>query len=146
MKLFLFKYTPDIIFTAVFIFLSVVLNLQFLEGSNINHTIAGHDEYIAVKEVFSIIHPVSFKHFIMAVISGDALYYGRIMFYLDAVFAYLPFKIWGITGMVFAIRMAHACFLLAALLLLSHTFLKSTLQKILFLLVLFVCTTPCILS
>ena len=132
MKLFILKYTQEIIFSAVFIFLSVILNLQFLEGSNINHTIAGHDEYIAVKEVYSILHPVSFKHFIMAVISGNALYYGRIMFYLDALFAFLPFKIWGVTGMVLTVRMVHALFLLAAILLLSKTFLKGSLQKALF--------------
>jgi len=126
------KHPIELIFATVFIALSIVLNLQFLEGSNINHTIAGHDEYIAVKEVYSILHPVSFKHFIMAVISGNALYYGRIMFYLDALFAFLPFKIWGVTGMVFTIRMVHAGFLLAALLVLSNSFLNSTLQKALF--------------
>ena len=128
----LHKHPIELIFSILFIALSIVLNLQFLEGSNINTTIAGHDEYIAVKEVYSILHPASLKHFIMAVISGNALYYGRIMFYVDAFFAFLPFKIWGVTGMVLSIRMFHALCLLTALLILSHTFLSTQKQKLLF--------------
>jgi hypothetical protein len=122
----------ELLFAIVFTTIAVKLNLQFLDGSNINTLIAGHDEYIAVKEVYSILHPVSLKHFVMAVISGNALYYGRIMFYIDALFAFLPFKIWGVTGMVLSIRVFHSLCLLAALLVLSKTFFSSQLQKILF--------------
>jgi len=107
--------------------------MQFLEGSNIDTIIAGHDEYIAVKEVYSILHPLSFKHFFLAIIAGDVIYYGRLMFYVDALFAYIPFRIWGVEGMVYTVRMVHSLFLLASLLLLSRTFLKDTLQRILFL-------------
>lgn len=127
------KYYIELIYTIVFITLSVILNLQFIDGSNINHPIAGHDEYIAVKEVYSILEPASPKHFFMAVISGNALYYGRIMFYVDALFACIPYKIWGISGMVFSIRMLHAILILVSLLLLGRTFLSNTWQRIIFL-------------
>lgn len=132
MKQFFKKYTIELVFGLVFIGLSLRLNLQFLLGSNINTIIAGHDEYIAVKEVYSILHPISLKHFVMAVISGNALYYGRIMFYIDAIVAFLPFKIWGTTGMVLAIRMFHAICILSAFLILSKTFLETNRQRVLF--------------
>lgn len=123
------KYLPETIFTVVFAVISIVLNLQFLDGSNINTIIAGHDEYIAVKEVYSIIHPVSFKHFFMALISGNALYYGRIMFYIDALIAYIPYVIFGVKGMVLAIRMFHAALIVASLILLANTFFEKQWQK-----------------
>ena len=132
MKIDINKNSIEIAFSIVFTTLAVMLNIQFLDGSNINSVIAGHDEYIAVKEVYSILHPVSLKHFVMAVISGNALYYGRIMFYIDALFAFLPFKIWGTTGMVLSIRMFHAICILSALLVLSKTFLETNRQKGLF--------------
>lgn len=128
------RYIPEIIISVAFIVLASVLNMQFIEGSNIDTIIAGHDEYIAVKEVYSILHPLSIKHFFLAIIAGDVIYYGRLMFYVDALFAYIPFKIWGVAGMVYTVRMVHSLFMLVSLLLLSATFLKDTLQRILFLL------------
>lgn len=129
MKKLLKNYPLEAGFSVFFILFSIVLNSQFLIGSNINTVIAGHDEYIAVREVYSILHPISVKHFIMAVISGNALYYGRIMFYLDALFAFIPFKIWGITGMVYSIRMVHALAMFCAFVLLVNTFLEKNWQK-----------------
>lgn len=123
----------EYLYLLVFAILSIVLNLQFLDGSNINGTIAGHDEYIAVKEVYSLLQPDSFKHFVMAFISGDILFYGRVMFYFDALIAYIPFLIWGVKGMVLSIRLTHAFLLLLSLVLLSRTFIKGNLNKILFL-------------
>lgn len=126
------KHLPEIIYTILFLIIAVILNIQFLDGSNINTIIAGHDEYIAVKEVYSILKPVSSKHFIMAIISGNALYYGRIVFYFDALIAYVPFLLFGIKGMVMAIRMTHALLLLISLIILANTFIKSNLSKIVF--------------
>lgn len=121
-------YILEILFSLVFLTLSGILNLQFLEGANVNFTFSGHDEYLTVREVFSILQPLSFKHFIMAIISGDVMYYGRIVFYIDALFAYLPYKIWGLEGMVYAIRMTHAIELLLGVLLLSG-FVKTSFGK-----------------
>lgn len=129
---FLKKYSLELVFTILFLCLSTVLNMQFTDGSNINTIIAGHDEYIAIKEVYSILQPASLKHLFMAIISGNALYYGRIMFYTDALVAYLPFVIWGVKGMVIAIRMFHAFLMLAALLVLSRHFIEKPLYKVIF--------------
>jgi hypothetical protein len=127
------KYIVEIAFGLVYLFFASILNLQFVDGSNINTYIAGHDEYIAVKEVYSLLHPISWKHFFLAFIAGDVIYYGRLMFYIDALFAFIPFKIWGVSGMVYAIRMAHSLYLVASLLILANVFLKERLQKLLFL-------------
>jgi hypothetical protein len=134
MKKFIQLYPIEILFSLVFITLAAILNLQFLEGSNLNTFITGHDEYLTVREVYSIINPLSFKHFIMAIISGDVMYYGRVMFYTDALFAYIPFKVWGIEGMVYSIRMTHSLWILLSFLLFIKTFIKSKLDKLLFLL------------
>lgn len=133
MKKLLQLYPFDLAFSILFVVLATLLNLQFLIGSNINTTIAGHDEYIAVKEIYSILAPASAKHWLMAVISGNALYYGRVMFYFDALVAAIPFWMFGIKGMVFTVRMLHALIILSSLLLLANTFLEKTYQKVLFL-------------
>ncbi len=115
-----------------FVVYAGILNLQFLEGSNVNYTFSGHDEYIAVREVYSILNPASFKHFALAVSAGDVMFYGRAMFYTDAMLAWLPYKLWGLSGMVYAIRMAHVFYLLAAVILLGRTFLSKPLSRTLF--------------
>jgi hypothetical protein len=133
MKTDLKKYLPELIFAIPFIALSVVLNSQFLDGSNINTIIAGHDEYIAVKEIYSILEPASLKHWFMAIISGNALYYGRILFYFDALIAAIPYWLFGIKGMVFTVRLLHASILLLAVIVLSRTFLEKSFHRLLFL-------------
>jgi hypothetical protein len=130
---FLKTYIVEIIFSVIYLFLALLLNLQFLQGSNINDVITGHDEYIAVREVYSILHPISWKHFFLSVIAGDIIFYGRIMFYTDALFAFIPYKLFGITGMVYTIRMLHAVCLIMGLNILANTFLKDNMQKALFL-------------
>ncbi len=112
---------------------SMFNNTFFLDGSNIHREFSAHDEYLTVREVYAILNPLSWKHFIMAVISGSMLYYGRIMYNIDAVVAWIPFLIWGIKGMVYSIRMVHVIFALAGLILLAKTFIKNKIGQILFL-------------
>ncbi len=131
-KSFFTKYWLETAIGIGFAIISIFLNLQFLDGSNINSKIAGHDEYIAVKEVYSILHPISIKHFIMSVICGNVLFYGRIMFYLDALLAFVPFKIWGVGGLVLTIRLVHAFLILISAYILANTFLKDKLSKLVF--------------
>jgi hypothetical protein len=131
MKKFILNHPIEILFSTLFLTLAAILNLQFLEGSNVNFTFSGHDEYLTVREVYSILQPLSLKHFIMAIISGDVLYYGRIVFYVDALLAFIPYKIWGIDGMVYAIRMTHVIELLLGILLLNN-FIKTNVGKLFF--------------
>jgi len=131
MKKFIQSHLIEILFSILFLTLASILNLQFLDGANVNFTFSGHDEYLTVREVYSILQPLSFKHFIMAIISGDVMYYGRIVFYIDALLAFIPYKIWGIEGMVYAIRMTHVLELLLGVLFLSR-FIKSNTGKVFF--------------
>jgi hypothetical protein len=129
---FIKKYIIEIIVFIIFIIYSIALNLQFLDGANINYTFSGHDEYLTVKEVYSILEPASFKHFALAIASGDIMIYGRVVFYIDAIIAYLPYKIFGIEGMVFAIRMTHVLFIFFGLIICSMTFLREKFYRLLF--------------
>jgi len=133
MKKFIQSHPIEILFSILFLTLAAILNLQFLDGANINQSIAGHDEYLTVREVYSILNPLSWKHFILAIIGGDIMYYGRVMFYTDALFAYVPFKIWGLDGMVYAIRMTHSVWILISFLILNNLFIKTKLNQFLFL-------------
>ncbi|WP_317898633.1 hypothetical protein [Aurantibacillus circumpalustris] len=126
------KYATESIAFIVLMCYSVMLNLQFLEGANVNYTFSGHDEYLTVREVFSILEPASFKHFFMGLVAGDIYFYGRMMFYTDALFAFLPYKIWGISALVFSIRMTHVLFLFLGVCLLGRTFLKNSLNRAFF--------------
>jgi hypothetical protein len=118
------KNLPELLFGSMFLIFAIMLNVQFLDGANINHFIAGHDEYLTIREVYSILEPASMKHWFLAVIGGDILYYGRVVFYSDALLAWLPYKIWGISGLVMAVRMARALWILTALFILGRTFIK----------------------
>ncbi len=130
----LVKCRVELVFITMFLLIAAILNLQFLSGANLNSAIAGHDEYLTIKDVYSIIRPLSFKHFFLAVMHGSFLAYGSLMFYLDALIAFIPYKLFGLEGMVYTIRMTHAFFLVSGLSLLSHTFLRTGLSKILFML------------
>ncbi len=127
-----FKLTPDYIFMGIILILAIWMNSHYLYNSNINYTLAGHDEYLTVREVFSILHPLSLKHFFLAIISGDVLYYGRIMFYTDALLSFIPYKIWGISGLVYSIRMVHVLMVISGLLILGNTFIKEWKHRLLF--------------
>ncbi|MGE0566595.1 MAG: hypothetical protein AB7O73_01485 [Bacteroidia bacterium] len=129
------EYYIELIAFAAFVTYAGILNLQFLEGSNVNYTFSGHDEYLTVREVYSILNPASWKHFALSVAAGDVFFYGRAMFYIDALMAWLPYKIWGLAGMVFAIRMAHVLYLIIAVILLGKTFLSKTLSRLSFYLI-----------
>ncbi len=126
------KYQLDTVFLILCAIIAGLFNTQFLNHSNINYALAGHDEYLSVREVYSILHPLSFKHFFMAIISGDVLYYGRIMFYTDALLSFIPYKIWGITGLVYSIRMIHVVMVIGGLHILGKTFLKDWKYRLLF--------------
>lgn len=126
------KIKPDFLFLSMVLITAGLLNMQLLDNSNINFALAGHDEYLTVREVYSILNPLSMKHFFMAIISGDVLYYGRIMFYTDALIAFIPFKLFGITGLVYTIRMLHTLMVVGGLVILGHTFLKDWKYRLLF--------------
>jgi hypothetical protein len=100
------------------------VNFTLISGSNLNTGLSAHDEYVAVNEVYNILHPYSLKHLFMSLTTGSIQFYGREVFYLDAIVAWLPEKIWGLEGMVVSIRLFHALLMAFALFLLVKTFVK----------------------
>ncbi len=120
------------LFALLALIIGAYVNTFFLDGSNLHKEFGGHDEYLTVREVYAILEPMSFTHFVMSVISGSMLYYGRIMYNLDALFAWIPYTIWGVTGMVYAIRMVHVLLTLGALILLAKTFIQDSFRQVLF--------------
>lgn len=127
------QFTWGWVWLGGFLALSVLLNMQLTEASNIHTGVGGHDEYLTVRQVYSIVESPDWKHRFMAIIAGEKLYYGRVMFYTDAAIAWLPYQLGGVEAMVFAIRMTHALILGLALLILSITFLSSLAGRISFL-------------
>lgn len=125
-----FKYLAETIIAAVFIAFTCIANLTLLEGSNLNKELSAHDEYVAVNEVYNILHPHSAKHFFMAVTTGSIQYYGRAVFYMDAAIAFIPEKIWGLNGMVFSIRMFHALLMALAAWILALAVFKTPSARI----------------
>lgn len=131
-KYLLNKNLPIFIVIIIFSVYAVIINTMLLEGSNLNRNISAHDEYLTVSEVYNIINPASVRHGFMAVVSGDIQYYGRFMFYCDALIAYIPYKIWGLEGAIFTIRLTHQIFLTAGIMLLGLGFLKNNTAKVMF--------------
>ncbi len=90
---------------------------------------AQFDERLAMLEVNSILHPGDAKHFVFYTISGSALFYGRLMMWVDAAVSYIPDKIWGVQGQVIATRLTHFLVLLISIYLLIQLFIKDELLR-----------------
>jgi hypothetical protein len=127
------KYWLELTVIVAFLTYTGFINFTLTEGSNLHYGITAHDEYVAVNEVYNILHPFSAKHLFMAVTTGSIQYYGRAMFYTDAIFAFLPEKIWGLSGMVVAIRCFHALLLTISFFILAKTLLQQQFYRIVFL-------------
>jgi hypothetical protein len=82
------------------------------------------DEGIIFDGVNRILHPGHFAAFLDAVLDGGDQRYGRILWNLIAVTAYLPEKLWGASGLIVAERMTQAVLYLTATIILSLTFVR----------------------
>jgi hypothetical protein len=127
------KYWLELTVIVAFLTYTGLINFTLTEGSNLHYGITAHDEYVAVNEVHNILHPLSLKHLFMALTTGDIQFYGRAMFYTDAMVSYIPEKIWGLAGMVVAIRCFHALLLAIAFFILAKNFLSQRFYRAVFL-------------
>ena len=123
-KQFLGRFWAELSIMLAYLVYTGVVNFTLISGSNLNTGLSAHDEYVAVNEVYNILHPYSLKHLFMSLTTGSIQFYGREVFYLDAIVAWLPEKIWGLEGMVVSIRLFHALLMAFALFLLVKTFVK----------------------
>ncbi len=91
------------------------------------------DEIITLDEVYDILHPNSFRHWIWAVGNGDEFKYGRVLFYLSALVSWLPEKLGGEQAQIIATRFFQSIVWLSAIWLLAKATVKDTvLQALLF--------------
>ena len=70
------------------------------------------DEGMVFDGVSKILHPASLRDFAFAIVNGGDQRYGRSLWNLTALVAYLPERIWGDTGLIIAERMKPGAFAL----------------------------------
>jgi hypothetical protein len=90
-------------------FLSLVFFIYQSVEANLTARIGGHvlfmDERIIFDGVQTILYPDSWTQFIDAIINGGDQRYGRILYNLSAFVSFIPEKIYGEQGQIFATRM-----------------------------------------
>ena len=82
------------------------------------------DERITFDGVKNILHPEGLKHFAWSIVDGGDQRYGRSLWNAMAVFSFLPERLFGEPGQIFAGRMTGVIVLLSAFILFSVTFVK----------------------
>ena len=82
------------------------------------------DERITFDGVKNILHPEGLKHFVWGIADGGDQRYGRSLWNTMAVFSFLPERLFGEPGQIFAGRMTGVIILLSAFILFSLTFIK----------------------
>jgi len=70
------------------------------------------DELFSINETYNIICASNPKELLLSVIAGDGYIYGRFIYVIDALTGFLPYKLFGLDGLVFSIRFTHALALL----------------------------------
>jgi hypothetical protein len=95
------------------------------------------DEKLIYDGVINILEPTNFKSFIQAVIDGGDQRYGRLLWNLIALFSFVPYKIWGVTAIIFIERMVGAIALAIAFFILARLYVKTTTYRVILLIALF---------
>ena len=83
------------------------------------------DEITTYSGVSKILHPETFKNFLYNINDGNYHMYGRILFNSMALFSYIPEKLFGDEGQIFAGRITQSIILIIAYVLMSFTFAKN---------------------
>jgi hypothetical protein len=118
---------------GIFFSLYVHLNSQNLFGPQSLFM----DEKLIYDGVINILSPTDFKSFCIAVVEGGDIRYGRLLWNLIALFSFVPYKIWGISSIIFIERMVGAIALLIAFFILSRLYVKTTTFQVILLIGLF---------
>jgi len=96
-------------FVVIAAFINSVGLVGYHGGSN---PFAAFDELYSVGEVYHILNAQGIKSFILSIIAGNGYIYGRFIYICDALLAFIPYHLFGLKGLVFSIRMAHAIYLI----------------------------------
>jgi hypothetical protein len=124
-----FQLGPLLLGVAVLVFVTLVswANHDLLIG---RHALF-MDEWVSFDEVRSLLHPTTARSFLTEVIDGEDHRYGRLLFNLLATVSFLPERIWGTPGQIFACRTTVMLLQLGAFLLLVRYFLRSPSDQLL---------------
>jgi hypothetical protein len=96
------------------------------------------DEGILFDGVHKILHPAGLRDFFHEVTNGGDQRYGRSLWNVTALIAFLPERLWGDTGLIVTERMVQALLLLSSMLLLTVTHVRSWVFRLPLLLMLLV--------
>lgn len=120
---------PSYAIVGIFFSLFIHLNSQNLIGPQSLFM----DEKLIYDGVINILSPANFKSFCIAVVDGGDQRYGRLLWNLIALFSFVPYKIWGITSIIFIERMVGATALLIAFFMLSRMYVNTTKYQVILL-------------
>ena len=129
----MFLALPSYVIVGIFISLFFYLNSQNLIGPQSLFM----DEKLIYDGVINILSPANFKTFLLAVIDGGDQRYGRLLWNLIALFSFIPYKIWGVTAVIFIERMVGATALAIAFFILARLYVKTTTYQVILLIALF---------
>ena len=107
---------------TAFLALALWANLDLTE----HHAFLFSDEQMVYWNLRPLLQPTSFSQFVWQLADGGDHRYGRLFFNATALVSWLPFKLAGESGLIFAERMAQVLFLAAAYVLLVFTFFRTT--------------------
>ncbi len=88
------------------------------------------DELITFDGVKKILHPDGWGHFIYSIVDGGDHRYGRILWNILSIVSFIPERIFGEKGQIFASRMFLSLSLLSSYLILSITFLRNNVLRL----------------
>ena len=89
-----------------------------------------YDEWITFDGVKNLLKPGNFSNFLQNIIDGIYLY-GRGLMYFSAIFSYIPFGIFGDSGLIAANRIFQAVILLGTNALICFSFIRSKVVAVL---------------
>lgn len=115
-------------FYNLFILILISIYLLYLIPANVDLSSGAYylfmDEQISYDEIYKIIHSKNFIDLLRNVVGGDQRY-GRIIYYITAIFCFTPAKLFGVTGQIISTRMFFAFALILSYYILSKTFIKN---------------------
>jgi hypothetical protein len=109
-----------------FLLISIYANIDLIEGRYAIYM----DEQIIFDGVSSFLHSSNMGELVHHLIYGD-LRYGRILYYVSAIFSFIPESIFGESGQIVATRLLQTIVLMSAYFLISFTFFRQWKTKIL---------------
>lgn len=134
------KYVRSIFYYITILLITYFGYLAYLANSDLvsGRYVLFMDEQITFDGVHNILHPKSFDHWLYSIADGGDHRYGRLLWVSMALTSWLPESAWGDSAQILTGRMTQTFVLFLAFSVLTLTFLKNNLLRILLLFTLMV--------